>query len=120
MIFAREASDSLTSLVKKLDKLVAENKANKMGSFVVFCSDDSGLEAKLKDVIAKEKIENVVLAIDNPAGPAPYKIAKEADITVVLYTKSKVVANHSYKKGGLTDKEIDKIVADVPKILPSK
>src|SRR5215831_5524772 len=107
MIFAREASDSLTSLVKKLDKLVADNKANKMGSFVVFCSDASGLEGQLKDLIAKEKIENVVLSIDNPAGPAPYKVAKEADITVVLYTKSKVVANYAYKKGGLTDKEID-------------
>jgi hypothetical protein len=37
---------------------------------------------------------------------------------VVLYTKSKVVANHTYKKGGLTDSEIEKILADVPKIFP--
>jgi hypothetical protein len=118
MIFAREASDPLTSLVKKLDKIVADNKSNKMGSFVVFCSDDDALEKKLKELIKKEDIKNVVLSIDNPAGPGPYKIAKEADITVVLYTKSKVVANHTYKKGGLNDKEIEKILADVPKILP--
>ncbi len=120
MIFAREASDALTSLVKQLDKIVADNKANKMGSFVVFCNDDDKLEAKLKEIIKKEGINNVVLSIDNPAGPGPYKVAKEADITVVLYTKSKVVANYTYKKGGLNDTEIGKILADVPKILPAK
>lgn len=117
MIFAREVSDSLTSLVKQLDKLTAENKAAKMGSFVVFCSDDEGLQKKLKELIEKEGIKNTVLSIDNPAGPAPYKVAKEADVTVVLYNKSKVLSNFTYKKGGLTTAEVDKIVADVPKLL---
>ena len=39
MIFAREVSDSLTSLVKKLDAATASHKSDKMGSFVVFCTD---------------------------------------------------------------------------------
>jgi len=120
MIFAREVSDSLTSLVKKLDKLTADNKAAKMGSFVVFCSDEEGLQKKLKELIAKEGIKTTVLSIDNPAGPAPYKVAKDADVTVVLYNKSKVLSNYAYKKGGLTAAEVDKIIADVPAKLLSK
>jgi hypothetical protein len=120
MIFAREVSDDLTSLVKKIDDATAKNKDCKMGSFVVFCTDDDGLEAKLKDLAKKEDLKKIVLTIDNPQGPQQYKIAKEADVTVVLYEKQKVKANYAFKKGELHEKDVEKIVADVSKILPEK
>jgi hypothetical protein len=120
MIFAREISDSLTSLVKKLDAATADNKDCSMGSFVVFCNDDESLEKKLKTLADKEKLKHIVLTIDNPAGPTRYKIAKDADVTVVLYAKHKVKVNHAFKKGEMTDKEVDKIVGEVKKILPEK
>lgn len=120
MIFAREINDGLTSLVKKLDKATGKNKDCRMGSFVVFCSDDEGLEKKLKALAKKEDLKNIVLTIDNPAGPEVYKVAKEADVTVVLYTKNKVKANYAFKKGEMTDKDIDRIVSDVSKIVPEK
>ena len=118
MIFARESSDSLTSLVKKLDKLVADNKAKKMGSFVVFCSDDDALEKKLKELIKKDSIANVVLSIDNPAGPEKYNVAKDADITVVLYVEGTCKANWAFKKGEFKEKNIDTVVDGLSKILP--
>ena len=40
------------------------------------------------------------------------------EVTVVLYTKRTVKANHTFKKGELNDKAIDAIVADLAKILP--
>jgi hypothetical protein len=120
MIFAREISDSLTSLVKKIDAATAEHSSCRMGSFIVFTSDDEGLEAKLKDLAKNEKLEHVVLTIDNPQGPPRYKIAKDADVTVVLYDKQKVKANFAYKKGEMTEKDVEQIVADVTKILPDK
>lgn len=118
MIFAREVSDSLTSLVKKIDDATAKNKGAKMGSFVVFCSDDEALEKKLKDLSAAQNLKHIVLSIDNPAGPKAYNVAKDADITVVLYNKRKVEANHAFKKGEMKDADIEKIVGDVSKILP--
>lgn len=120
MIFAREVSDSLTSLVKKIDAATAANKDKKMGSFVVFCTDSESLEKQLKELAEKEKLKNIVLAIDNPSGPPAYKVAKDADVTVVLYNKRKVEANHAYKKGELKDKDIERIVSDISKILPAK
>ena len=120
MIFAREISDPLTSLVKKIDAATSENKDCKMGSFVVFCSDDEGLEGKLKDLAKKEELKKIVLTIDNPAGPSAYKIAKDADVTVVLYQKQEVKANYAFKKGELKEKDIDRILNDVPKILPQE
>ena len=68
MIFARDIDGNLTSLVKEIDKATAENKSKKMGSFVVFLSDDKELEAKLKDLAQKEGFKDVVLSIDNIAG----------------------------------------------------
>ena len=60
------------------------------------------------------------MTIDNPAGPRGYKVAKDADVTVVLYQGRKVKANYAFKKGDLKDKDIDKILADVSKILPDE
>ena len=120
MIFAREINDGLTSLVKKIDEATDKNSDCRMGSFVVFCSDDEGLEKKLKDLADKEKFKHIVLTIDNPAGPDKYEIAKDAAVTVVLYTQQKVKANYAFKKGELKDADINKIVSDVSKILPEK
>ena len=120
MIFAREVSDSLTSLVKKIDAETAKNKSAKMGSFVVFLTDDEKLDDALKSLAEKEGIKTCVLSIDNPAGPKGYNVAKDADITVVLYNKRVVMANHAFKKGELSSKAIDQIVSEIPKILPSK
>jgi hypothetical protein len=120
MIFARQPSPTVVSLIKKIDKATAEHKDEKMGSFVVFLSDDRDLPKKLKEVADKEHIENTVLAVDRSRGPAGYDINPDADVTVVLYTRHTVKANHTFGNGGLQDKDIDRILADVPKILPEK
>jgi uncharacterized protein (DUF2126 family) len=120
MIFAREVSDPLTSLVKKIDAATAKNSDCRMGSFVVFLNDDENLEKKLKDLAKKDKIDKTVLAIASPRGVSGYDIPKDADITVVLYTKRNVKANYAFKKGELKDADIEKIVGDVSKIVPAK
>ncbi len=118
MIFAREVSDSLTSLVKKVNKATAENSKARLGSFVVFCNDDEKLEDKLKALAKKEKIDETVLSIvPQKAGPTGYKLDPKADITVVLYVNRTVKANHAFKKGEMKDKDIDKIMDDLPKIV---
>ncbi|MFN6052232.1 MAG: hypothetical protein ACK47R_15500, partial [Planctomycetia bacterium] len=110
MIFAREISPTLTSLVKKIDAETEKNKSAKMGSFVVFLSnDEKGMEEKLKSLASKEGIKNTVLAIDNVAGPEGYNIAKDAEVTVVLYTKRNVKANHAFRKGELNESAVSSI-----------
>ncbi len=120
MIFARELSGPVASLVKKIDAATAQNADAKMCSFAVFCSDSDGLEKQLKQFADKEKLSRCILTIDNPAGPRGYKIAKDADVTVILYVKKKVQANHAFKKGELNDQAIEKILADLPKITAKK
>ena len=121
MIFAREVSDSLTSLVKKIDAETAKNKKAKMGSFIVFISQDEKLADKLKDLGKKEEIKTTILSImDNPVGPPAYKVDKDAAVTVVFYNQRKVLASHAFKKGELNSAAIEKVMADLPKILEAK
>jgi len=119
MIFAREISDNLTSLVKKIDEATAKNSTNRMGSFVVFLNDEEGFTKKLKEVAKKEGLKECVLSVvDNKAGPPGYNIAKDADVTVVLYNRRTVQSNHAFRRGELTSQAVDRIVAELPKILP--
>lgn len=120
VVFARHVSPPVTKLIKKLDECTAKNGACRMGSYVVFLSDKEGLDKELKALADKTKLENIVLSIDNPAGPEEYKISKDADVTVLLYTKHLVKANYAFKKGELKDKDIEGILKDMPKILPKK
>ena len=110
----------MTSLVKKIDAATAQNSSSRMASFAVFLSDQEGLDKKLKEWADNEKIKKTALTIDNPAGPPSYNIAKDADVTVLLYVHKRVKANYAFKKDQLKSNDIEKIVADLPKILPEK
>lgn len=120
MVFAREVSDNLTSLVKKIDEATEKNRGCSMGSFVVFCSDEEGLKKKLEELGDKEHLKKTVLTIDNPAGPEGYDIAKDADVTVLLYVGQTVKVNRAYKKGELTEREVTRILSELPKITEKK
>jgi hypothetical protein len=117
MIFAKEINDALTGLVKKLDAEVAKKGKKKMAAFVIILTDDSSAaEAQLKELASKNGIKHVSLAIDSPAGPPSYKLAKDAAFTCILYSKHKVVVNHAFKKGEFDDKSVEKVCADLPKL----
>jgi pantothenate kinase len=121
MIFARNIDSSLTSLVKKIDAATKTNSSAKMGSFVVFLANEDDamkMETSLPEYAKKEKIKSLVFAIDNVAGPQAYNIAKDAEVTVVLYNKRTVKANYAFRKGELNEKAVEAIIKDIPKILP--
>jgi 16S rRNA C967 or C1407 C5-methylase (RsmB/RsmF family) len=110
----------LTSLVKKLEQATADHSDCKMGAFVVLLSDDDKMEGKLKELAENEKLKKLVLTLDSPQGPPKYKIAKDADVTVILYDKKKVKKNFAYEKGKMTDQDVDAVLVAVKEILPEK
>jgi hypothetical protein len=120
MVFARETSGPLTSLVKKLDEATVKNRDRKLGSFVVFLGDDAGTAEKLIALAREEKIAHTILALGEAEGPDGYDVAAGADVTVVLYVGRVVKANYAFKKGKMTTDDVDRIVGDLSKILPSK
>jgi hypothetical protein len=120
MIFARDTSDNLTALIKKIDAATVDHLDKKMGSFVVFCSDDESLKGRLKDLAKNEKPKEMVLSIDQPTGPEAYKVSKDADVTVVLYNNRVVKSNYAFKKGELKEADIKSIMQALDKMLADK
>jgi len=120
MVFARQTSGPLTSLVKKFDEATAKNRHRKLGSFVVLLSDEAGAAEKLIALAEKEKLTQTILALGEAAGPEGYGVAADADVTVVLYVGRVVKANYAFKKGKMTTDDVTRIVGDLSKIVPSK
>lgn len=117
-IFARSADDAtLKKLITTVETATAKNAKAELNSFVVFCSNSDKLQAQLKEFAEKAKLQNVILAIDEPAGPDKYNISKDADVTVVLYKERVVKANHTFAKGQLSDKDIDMVSAEIAKLV---
>jgi hypothetical protein len=118
-IFVREITDDLASLVKQIDEVVAKNADKKMAAFLVVLAEDADAVApKLEELAKKHGITKVPLTIfDGEAGPGNYKIAKDADLTVLMWLKRDVKVNYALKKGKLDAETTKKIVADTATIL---
>lgn len=117
-VFTRTLSDDLASLVKEVDSIVAKNESKKASAFVVLLSKNPDAdEAKVAEFAKKHGIKTPLTVFDGEAGPEGYNIAKEAEVTVNLWNKQKVEANHAYAKGGLNKEGVAKIVADAEKML---
>ena len=95
--------------MKKIDAATAAHQEERLGSCAIFLSNSKELPAALKSFVEKEGIKNTILAIDDPGRPESYKIAAEADVTVLLYTHRTVKANHAFRKGELTAKAADAV-----------
>lgn len=115
-VFARATSEPLTSLVKKIDDQIGEN--GKLKAFVVIMTKDAdATSSALKTLAETSHVKHVPLTmIGEPNGPPDYELSKDADVTVLMWHKQKVVVNHAFK-GELTAKDVDAVTADIPKIL---
>ena len=120
MVFARKTDDTLASLVKQIDQVVADNQDRKMASFVNFLgSDANALKKAVGELETAHNIQNVALVVPvvHENGPDNMKIDPRADVTVVVYKDTTVVANHAFADGELDETGIATILADVRKIL---
>jgi hypothetical protein len=116
MIFAHELTPQLVSLLKRVDAANAAQE-DSLGSCAIFCNDAEGLPAQLAQFAKQSNLNHTILATFTAGGPPRYKIAPDAEVTVLLYTHCTVKANHSFQKGALTEASIETSMADLPLIL---
>jgi hypothetical protein len=122
VVFARTPNAGLGKLVKNLDSAVSENKAADMRGWVTFLNkSDDGFEDKVVEWGRVHAIKTMPLGLfDDADGPPSYKLAKDADVTVLLFTKQKVVANFAFRAGELNDDRIKEVMKAVPEIVGKK
>jgi len=90
-----------------------------MCAFVVVLTEDADKTEKKLETVAKDKeIKNTPLTLmEGAAGPPAYKIAKDADVTVMMWVDFEVKANYAFAKGKLDKAAIAKVMEDTAKIL---
>jgi hypothetical protein len=118
-LFVRKMDEKTVKLIKELDTVVAKNSDKKMAAFVtVLTSDPDAQEASLKKIADEQKIGATPMGLyENISGPASYKIASNADVTIMMWVDSNVKVNHAFEAGKLTDEMIAKVIKDTAQIL---
>lgn len=122
VIFARSLTKELGELVAALDRAVAEPKNAPLRGWVTFLHDD---HLKIDNAIVEWGKTHAIKAIplgvfEDVDGPPSYRLAPEADVTILLFTKQRVMANFAFRPGELTAKRRDDVLAALPKILGTK
>jgi hypothetical protein len=125
MVYTREINAPVLRLIMKLDEATAAHQKERLGSYVVLICDRQDREKELKALADKEKIRHTLLSLVvlDEAGLKRFqtKFAAEAETTVFLATgQRRVKASYAYRNGELRDKDIERILGDLPKILEGK
>ena len=115
-VFARKTTEPLASLVKQIDEKIGAN--GKLKGFVVILPGKGDKPAGgLTQLATQAGIKHVPLTIgEGPDGPPDYEIAKDADVTVLMWNGHKVKATRAFK-GELTDEDVRTVMGDIPKVL---
>jgi hypothetical protein len=122
VVFARGLSDPLGKLVRDLDAAVEDHKKAELRAWVTFLAEDeAGLNAKVVQWGQKHAVRQVPLGVFEDAdGPPSYRLSRDADVTVLLFVKQKVVANFAFRPGELTDEKVADVLKSLPQILEKK
>lgn len=122
IVFARRTSEPLAKLAAKLDKALAAHKAAELrGWLTLLAPDQSKIDAEVVTWARKHGLSALPVGVfEDTDGPPSYKLHADADVTVLLAVKQKVVLNFAFRAGELTDSKIDEVIAGLAKILPAK
>lgn len=138
LVFAREPDEgkdtALNALLKRLEEATAEYRKDSLHAAVIFLSPDAQSsvtnpkendpaklveEAKKRDELyarlaaRAENFKGVDVAVMPVAGPKDYNVNPKADLTVVVYTKLRVLMSRGYSAAALNEAAIDAIMAKV-------
>lgn len=119
IVFARSWSDDLGKLMSGVDKLVVKNKDANLCSWITFLHEDqTRCDAKIVKWTQKFAVSAIPTAVfEDVGGPPSYKLAVDADITVLLSVNQKVVANFAFREGELTPARIEQVLKAVPQLI---
>jgi hypothetical protein len=120
VVFALSLSDPLGKLIEKLDAEVLAHKDGGGKVWMTLLAEKADLDALAKWA-QKQGIKSApVGAFEDADGPPSYKLHKDADVTVVLFTRQKTVATFAFRAGELNDKAIENVLKAVPQLFEGK
>jgi hypothetical protein len=122
IVFAHRLSEPLGRLVQQLDKALTQQKAAELRGWVTFLNEDqAGFDPKVVAWAQKHALRNLPLAVfEDAAGPPSYRLAAEADVTVLLSVRQRVVANFAFRPGELNEAAVAEVVRALARLTGPK
>jgi hypothetical protein len=122
IIFARTLSEPLGKLAHQLDQAVLANKAADLRGWITVLNEDHlNVDTQAQQWARKHAVRSMSVGVyEDAGGPATYRLARGADVTVLLFVNQKVVRNFAFRAGELSDERIAEVVKALPEILPQK
>ena len=116
VVFARSTSAPLGKLLARLDATVAAKKDAGFFAWMTLLAGNADLDALAKWA-QKQGLKAIpVGAFEDADGPPAYKLAADADVTVLLFVNRKVAANFAFRRDELTDEKVAEVAAAVGKL----
>lgn len=119
VIFARTLSDGVGKLAQGVDKSVAAHKSADLRAWITFLHDDQpGVDAQIVKWAKQHAVGSVPIGVfEDVDGPPSYRLAREAEVTVLLFVRQKVVYNFAFRAGELTDANIAAVLQAIPELV---
>jgi hypothetical protein len=122
VIFARSLTGPLGKLTAQVDRVIGEQKEADLRGWVTFLADNqTDLDPKVVRWSQDHALRNLPAGVfEDPVGPPSYRLANDADVTVLLFVKQKVVANFAFRTGELTDAKAAEVVKAIPRLISNQ
>ncbi|HJZ54884.1 MAG TPA: hypothetical protein VKE74_07985 [Gemmataceae bacterium] len=120
VVFARRLSDPLGKLLAKLDAEAAARKEMGFKVWMTLLTPTADLDVLARWAQKQGLKDCPVGAFEDADGPPAYKLHPDADVTVMLFVKQKVVANFAFRAGDLDDKQVGSVLLAVPDLFEAK
>ena len=116
VVFAKTLSDPVAKLMSKLEAARPAKTDLGYKTWLTHTTATANLDTLAK--WAQEKgLKGIPIGeYEDADGPPAYKLNKDAEVTVLLFVKEKVIANFAFRDGELDDKAIDNVMKSVPKL----
>ena len=117
IVFARSLSDPLAKLLGACDVAVAARPKDAMRAWATVLGEKTTGLDDLGRWAAKAGLKAVPVGVfDDPVGPPSYKLADDADVTVLVFENKKVVANFAFRKGELDEAAVKRVADQMTRL----
>lgn len=122
IVFARTTSEPLAKLVAGLDRALLDHKKADLRAWVtLLAKEEATAGPAVAEWARKNAVRSVPLAVfEDPDGPPSYRISRDAEFTVLLSVKQKVVRNFAFRSGELTEARVADVLNALPDLLSAK
>jgi hypothetical protein len=112
IVFARSLSEPLKKVLVACDEAMAARPKDALRGWMTVLGEKSAGLDELAKWAKNGGLKAMHVGIfDDPVGPPSYRLANDADVTVLLFADKKVVANLAFRNGELNDDAVKAIAA---------